>query len=139
VWRDGTSHLVFDPIEFLEKLAAITPRPAINLLVYHGLLAPHAAWRSQVVSDGRPAPDAPAPAADASPCPARTPSAWTWAALMRRVFALDVLACPRCGGRLRVIASVQDAAVVRTILAHLGRTLSAEAPGPAPPAPAVLG
>jgi uncharacterized protein YbaR (Trm112 family) len=39
---------------------------------------------------------------------------------MRRVFALDVLACPRCGGRLRVIATIQDAAVVRAILADRG-------------------
>jgi hypothetical protein len=33
VWRDGTSHLLFEPIEFLEKLAAIIPRPAGNLVV----------------------------------------------------------------------------------------------------------
>jgi uncharacterized protein YbaR (Trm112 family) len=48
---------------------------------------------------------------------------------MRRVFALDVLVCPRCGGRLWVIATVQDPAVVRAILAHLGL-----APGPDTPA-----
>jgi len=29
-------------VEFLEKLAALTPRPAINLVLYHGVLAPHA-------------------------------------------------------------------------------------------------
>ena len=52
---------------------------------------------------------------------------------MHRVFALDVLACPRCGGRLRVIAIVQDPAIVRTILAHGGRALSTEAPGPPRP------
>jgi uncharacterized protein YbaR (Trm112 family) len=57
---------------------------------------------------------------------------------MRRVFDLDVLACPRCGGRLRVIATVQDSAVVRTILAHLGRAHSTQPPGPAPPAPAAI-
>ena len=38
-WRDGTSHLVLDPIEFMEKLAAIKPRPAVNLVGYHGV--PH--------------------------------------------------------------------------------------------------
>src|SRR5262245_33232743 len=32
--------------------------------------------------------------------------AWTWAELMRRAFALDVLACPVCGGRLRLIALI---------------------------------
>ena len=36
-WADGTTHLLFEPIEFLEKLAALTPRPRINLVVYHGL------------------------------------------------------------------------------------------------------
>ncbi len=136
VWRDGTAQLLFEPIEFMEKLAAIIPRPAVNLLIYHGVLAPHGRTRSQVVRYGRPAPDPNAPEADASPRPASTPGAWTWAALMRRVFDFDVLACPRCGGRRRVIAPVQHPAVVRAILAHVGRALSTEAPGPAPPAPA---
>jgi len=54
---------------------------------------------------------------------------------MRRVLALDVLACPRCGGRLRVIATIQDPAVVRAFLAHLGLAPSPDSPGPAPPQP----
>ena len=53
---------------------------------------------------------------------------------MRRVFDLGVLACPRGGGRLRVIAIAQDPAVGRTLVAHVGLALSTEAPGPAPPA-----
>ena len=60
---------------------------------------------------------------------------WTWAALMQRAFALDVLACPHCGGRLRLIATLHDPAVIRKILAHLGRFPSEESPGPAPPEP----
>ena len=36
-WHDGTTHLLFTPVELLEKLAALTPRPRINLLLYHGL------------------------------------------------------------------------------------------------------
>jgi uncharacterized protein YbaR (Trm112 family) len=50
---------------------------------------------------------------------------------MRRAFALDVLACPRCGERLRVIATVEDPVAVRQILA--ARRL-AETLGPGPPA-----
>ena len=42
MWRDGTSHFLFEPIKFLEKLAALTPRPVVNVLVYHGVLAPQA-------------------------------------------------------------------------------------------------
>jgi hypothetical protein len=35
-WRDGTTHLVFDPVEFLGRLAVLVPRPRINLILYHG-------------------------------------------------------------------------------------------------------
>ena len=98
----------FDPIEFLEKLAAITPRPRGRLgVIYHGVLAPRARWRAAVVRDGRPAPDATAPTADTGPAPAAPRGAWTWAVLMHRVFALDVLPRPGCGGRLRVLAIAQ--------------------------------
>ena len=34
-WTDGTTHLVFDPVELLERLAALTPRPRINMILYH--------------------------------------------------------------------------------------------------------
>jgi hypothetical protein len=54
---------------------------------------------------------------------------------MHRVFALDAPTCPRCGGRLRVIATVQDPAVVRAILAHLGLAPGPDSPGPAPARP----
>jgi len=52
-WSDGTTHLLFEPVEFLEKLAAVTPRPEINLVLYHGMLAPHARRRPEVVAYGR--------------------------------------------------------------------------------------
>jgi hypothetical protein len=37
------------------------------------------------------------------------------------VFAIDIEVCRRCGGRLRVIASIEDPAVIERILEHLGR------------------
>ena len=44
VWRDGTAQLLFEPIEFMEKLAAIIPRPAVNLRLPRRprLACPHA-------------------------------------------------------------------------------------------------
>jgi uncharacterized protein YbaR (Trm112 family) len=41
---------------------------------------------------------------------------WAWADLMRRASDIDVLACPRCGGRLRLIATVEDPDAIRAIL-----------------------
>jgi hypothetical protein len=49
---------------------------------------------------------------------------------MRRAFEFDVTACPRCGGRLRLIALVEQAAVIERILRHLG--LSTDVPDPRP-------
>ena len=62
-----------------------------------------------------------------------TPRAWTWAAFMHRAFAIDVLACPHCGGRLRLIATLHDPVVIRKILAHLALCHSGQSPGRAPP------
>jgi hypothetical protein len=49
---------------------------------------------------------------------------------MRRTFGFDVLACPRCGGRLRLVALIERASVVQRILRHLG--LPTELPEPRP-------
>jgi hypothetical protein len=47
--------------------------------------------------------------------------ALTWAQRLERVFAIDIEVCRRCGGRLRVIASLEEQAVIERILEHLGR------------------
>jgi hypothetical protein len=60
-----------------------------------------------------------------------------WADLLKKVFAVDVLACPECGGRLKLIAFIAEATVARRILDHLG--LDSQGPpvarGRAPPEP----
>jgi hypothetical protein len=48
------------------------------------------------------------------------PPYYSWASLMRRTFEFDVLSCPGCGGRLRLLATIDDPAVIKKILAHLG-------------------
>ena len=139
-WHDGTRELVFEPLEFLERLAAMRPRPETNLLMCHGLLAPRASWRDRVIVYGRVEPPltasaAPMVAGSDSAREKSPPRGWTWAALMHRAFGIDVLECPHCGGRLRLIATLHDPAVIRKILAHLGRSPSGQSPGPAPRAP----
>jgi hypothetical protein len=49
-----------------------------------------------------------------------------WPTLLRRTFDVDVLQCPKCHGRLRVLAVITEREPVRQILAHLG--LPTEAP-----------
>ena len=177
-WSDGTRAIQFEPSELLEKLAAMIPRPRINLLVYHGLFAPHARGRGAAVRVAQErsrgdsgtlttaeqtatavparqpsAPDGPCtaaervagedaartevdlPASEAAGASAqsgdRRRTRCAWAALLRRTFAIDVLTCPGCGGRLRLLATIEHRAVVEKILRHLG--LPTDVPRPAPP------
>ena len=129
-WADGTTHLLFEPVELRERLAALTPRPRINLLLYYGVLGARSAWRSRLREDTPMlcAPDAEAPARPVTIGSPRTN--WLWAELMQRSFGFDVLACPRCGGRFRLVALIEHAGAVRRILRHLG--LPAEVPPPRP-------
>jgi len=133
-WADGTTHLVFTPIELLQRLVPLVPRPRINLLLYHGVLAPNAPWRPEVVARAEPEASAvepcpPAPAADGQPAEAKAhrarPKYRAWADLMRRAFEADVLSCPRCGGRMTVLATIEDPAVIQRILTHLGLSVEA--------------
>ena len=55
VWSDGTFQLVLSPEELLEKLAALVPPPRLNLVRYHGVLAPNAVDRAQIVPGPKPA------------------------------------------------------------------------------------
>jgi hypothetical protein len=116
-WADGTRHLAFEPLELLERLAALTPRPRINLVLSYGVLGARSAWRARMAAPlsgrGKP-PLATRPAPDTSTDRPRTNR--LWAELMQRSFGCDVLACPRCGGRLELIALIEDSRVIRRIL-----------------------
>jgi hypothetical protein len=128
-YRDGTTHLCFEPLELMERLAAQIPKPRINLLLYAGVLAPHAALRKRVVAHGRePGRELPD---DAAPAPQTRVERNTWSELMQATFGLDVLACPKCSGRLRLVAVILDTRVARRILEHLGRPAAPVATAPA--------
>jgi hypothetical protein len=125
-WSDGTTDLVFTPLELLERLAVLVPRPRINLILYFGVLGARAAARAEVAGRREPTVDRAAPSdavTPAAPSAAPAESAGgrnrSWATLMQRTFGLDVLACPRCGGRLRLIAVIEQTAVIKRILGHL--------------------
>jgi len=149
-WADGTTHLVFTPMEVLARLVPLVPRPRINLLIYHGVLAPNAPWRRVVVAREEESSVAgsvvaatpPSAATDAMALPDDgclriRPRYRSWAELMRRAFDTDVLACPRCGERMILLATIEDPAVIRRILAHLGLSLDTGDPLPerGPPEP----
>jgi Putative transposase len=48
-YRDGTTHVVMSPLEFMQRLAALVPRARLHLIRFHGVLAPHAKLRAAIV------------------------------------------------------------------------------------------
>jgi hypothetical protein len=116
-WKDGTRAVVFAPLDFLARLAALVPRPRTHLLTYHGVLAPAAEWRDWIVP-AEPRLDRADPSqalAERALRPDHARKRATWAELMKRVFEIDVLRCPWCGGKRKLIALLTDGAVVRMI------------------------
>ena len=114
-WRDGTTGMVFEPLDFLAKLAALVPRPRANTLRFHGVYAAHAGLRDAVVPE-REEPKA----GRASGCSPEDPISrshrLSWGELLAKVFQVDVFSCPRCKGRMSRIAWISDRAVIRKIL-----------------------
>jgi hypothetical protein len=137
----GRRTLCSTPSSFSGGWRVLVPRPRINLILYHGVLGPRAVWRADVVrrqtsagggDAGWTASGAEqAHEADAKEAARRRGRDRCWASLMQRTFGFDVLACPRCGGRLRLIALIEEAAVIDRILRHLGVPTEIPAPRPA--------
>jgi hypothetical protein len=130
-WDNGTTHLVFAPLEFIGRLAALTPPPRMHLIRYHGVLAPHAADRALIVpcaSASLPDPQQPDTQATAPPR-----SRLLWASLLARVFLADAERCPKCGGRMKWVAALTEPHSICTYLTGVG--LPTEPPAIAPPRP----
>ncbi len=118
----------------IERLAALVPRPRKHLVTYHGILAPAASDRVQVVP--QPVEEADTePQGTTLPTPRRLrPERFSWPQLLQRVFRIDVLRCP-CGGRRKVLDFITEPTVIRRILTHLGLSADPRRHAPARPPP----
>jgi hypothetical protein len=123
-WSDGTTGITLSPVELLEKLAALVPLPRVHLVRYGGCLAPHSSLRGAITPTPRQQGVEGGDATTESP-------RWSWARLLKRVFALELAPCPFCRqGALRMIAAITQAEVLRKMLRHL--KLAADPPPLAP-------
>jgi hypothetical protein len=115
-YRDGTTHIVLEPLDFIARLAALVPPPRVHLTRFHGVFAPHAALRAAITPAGRGQGARSGASASERPTPKHV--AMSWARRLKRVFGIDIEQCARCGGRLRVIASIEEPQLIHCILAH---------------------
>ena len=100
------------------------PLPCVHLVRYAGCLAPHRQRRGAIIPTPR-------QQGVEEPEASSTAPHWSWAPLLKRVFALDMAPCPWCHrGALRLIAVMTQGEVIRKILRHV--KLSADPPPIAP-------
>ena len=113
-WAGNVTVVEFEAQDFVARLCALVPPPRFHMLRYLGVLGPNAKLRKDVVSK----PVAAVDGCPAGPLAPSRPARMAWAALMERVFAVDVLQC-QCGGRLRIHAVIQKPTAIEAILASL--------------------
>jgi hypothetical protein len=101
-YRDGTTHIVLEPLDFIARLAALVPPPRAHLTRFHGVFAAHAALRAAITPAGRGT--GVKQRAAVVPAPTSQDVRMNWARRLKRVFGIEIEQCARCGGRLRVIA-----------------------------------
>jgi hypothetical protein len=77
-YRDGTTHVIFEPLDFLARLAALVPKPRVNLTRFHGVFAPNSQHRAQATPAKRGKGNQ-AKIADELPTPAKRRASMTWA------------------------------------------------------------
>jgi hypothetical protein len=108
-------------VDFIARLAALVPKPRINLTRYHGVLAPNHRWRGEI-TPARRGKGVKRISNDEVRSPAERHTAMTWAQRLKRVFSMDIEVCGHCGGSVRVIACIEAQDVIDRILAHLRDT-----------------
>ena len=150
-WADGTKAFVLDPLDFIARLCALVPPPYFNLIRFHGVLAPHAKLRAEVVPKGPDVISQPqqlqmftfdnitnlfdVPPANDLPAPKSKAGRHPWAQLLKRTFAVDILVCPNCSANMKLVEIATTPEAIQKSLAKAGL-----APMPPPkPLPEVAG
>ena len=130
-WANGTTHLVFIPSEFIEKLVALIPPPRSHLVRWSGVFAPNSPYRKDITLR----PDIKKGFQFASDTEEAEQAGkfknYKWSRMLAQIFKVDVTKCPHCGGDLVKVCAVTDPVQARRYLKHVG--LDYEPPQRAPP------
>jgi len=117
-YADGTVAVEMDPLSLLSRLATSVPPPRYHTVKYAGVLAPASPWRARIAPHAEDANEG--EEAEASK-PRRAGGTYRpWAQLLARTFEIDVLECPDCKGRMKLLAVVTDPQSITRYLAAVG-------------------
>lgn len=108
------------PMEFMERLVALVPRPRVHLTRYHGVLGPHYKYRKQIVPKP---PELKLIENNQTNFTQQTElkkKNIPWARLLARVFNIDVETCAKCASKMKIISAIEDPKIIKQILEHMG-------------------
>jgi len=128
-YSDGTTHLLFTPCEFLEKLSALVPPPRSHLVRWAGVFAPASPMRKLIVLNPEVKKGFQFGEEDEKEGKKKNHS---WSNMLSQVFKIDVMTCPKCGGEMVAKAAIKDPFEIKKYLKHEG--IHYEPPPRAPPA-----
>jgi hypothetical protein len=92
-YRDGTTSVEFEPLDFISKLSALIPAPRINLVRYHGVFAPNSKLRDFIITKHR----------NSANSKKSNLVRMRWSVALKRAFKIDLETCEYCGGSLKII------------------------------------
>jgi hypothetical protein len=119
-----------DALEFLARVVSHIPNKGQVLQRYYGWYASRVrGMRRKATEAGE---EQPVVCVDPEP-EVLSEAALRWAELLRRIFEVDPLACPRCGEEMRIVAFVTEPKTIDRILDHLRRTAPTRPRTRAPP------
>jgi len=112
-----------DYLEFIARVTSHIPDKGQVMIRYYGLYAN--AHRGKKRKEGEDPSQPPVIAEETPFVPARG-----WAESIRKVYEIDPLLCPKCGGKMRIISFIEEHKVIDKIINHLKLTFKAECPPP---------
>ncbi|MEO1886304.1 MAG: transposase [Methyloprofundus sp.] len=126
--HDGQTGLRLTPMEFLDRMTVLIPPPGCHRHRYHGVLAPNAPLRKavsecaglRVESEKAVVEEEETHSVDREEHVTGSFYSSIWAMLLAKIFEINPLLCPSCGGEMKMIAFVTETEPIRKILRHIG-------------------
>lgn len=128
--KDGSGKKEFPALEWLANICSHIPNPGEHMVRYYGYYSNVARGKreKQKVAEF-------APARIQEPLTSKAEFRKNWARLIQKIYEVDPLLCPECGGTMRVIAFIEEQSVIEKILKHLGLWLTNSRAPPRRPIP----
>ena len=121
--KHGSLEESMDYLEFIARVTSHIPDKGQVMIRYYGLYSN--AHRGKLHKAGTQPSHFPHFELDSTYVPSKG-----WAEMIRKVFEVDPLLCPTCGGKMTIVSFIEDHKVIDKIICHLKLTFEAERPPP---------